>query len=86
MCIGKLFGFGKSSTPAAPKLPPPPPIPSPPPTPTPVESQTQAQDARTRRRRQLRSGLLSTIKTRGGGIFGRQAELSGSGAGNTVLG
>ena len=71
MCIGSLFKSPKVETPT---IPPPPPTPSPPPTPTPVDSQTQQADAATKRRKQLRSGLQSTIKTRG--IFGQGAELS----------
>lgn len=80
MCLGNLFG----KKPEAPQIPAPPPIPSPPPTPTPVASQTQAQDLATKRRRQLRSGLLSTIKT--GGVFGSGAELSSVGGGKNTLG
>lgn len=82
MCISKLF---KSPKPA--KMPPPPPAPSPPPTPTPVESQTQQQDLTTKRRRQLRSGLLSTMKQKGAGAFGKKPELASvTSTGKTTLG
>ena len=80
MCFSSLFKSPKVDTPAMPKAPTPAPIPSP--TPTRVESQSQIQDLQMRKKKQLRSGLLSTIK---GGIFGGGAELS-SGSGKSTLG
>ena len=81
MCLGSLFG----KKPKAPAMPAPPPVPSPPPTPTAIDSQTQQQDSAEKRKKQLRSGLASTIKTRGG-VFGSGAELASVGTGSKTLG
>lgn len=77
MCLSSLFKQPKIEMPAAPA-----PTPMPAPTPTKVESQSNLEDMNQRRKKQLRSGLLSTIK---GGVFGGGAELS-SGTGKSTLG
>lgn len=81
MCLSSLFKSPKVETPPMPVAPK---APSPPPTPTAVDSQTQQQDMAVKRRKQLRSGLLSTIKK--GGVFGSGAELSTVGSGKNTLG
>jgi hypothetical protein len=80
MCLSSLFKQPKIDTPSMPAAPTPTPMPAP--TPTKVESQANLEDMNQRRKKQLRSGLLSTIK---GGVFGSGAELS-SGTGKSTLG
>jgi hypothetical protein len=84
MCISSLFKQPKIETPAMPTPPPAVTQAAPPPVPTSVESQSQASDMAQKRKKQLRSGLLSTIKA--GGIFGSGSELGTSGGGKTTLG
>ena len=78
MCFSSLFKTPKIETPPVPQASAAvaaAPIPSP--TPTQVESQSTRTDIATKRKKQLRSGLLSTIKS--GGVFGSGAELGTSG-------
>lgn len=75
MCLSLLSKPPKFETP---QLPPPPPTPSPPPTPTAVDSQTQKQDANIRRRKQIRAGLLSTIKTNRFNAFAEPSQVGSS--------
>lgn len=77
MCFG-----GKPKEPPA---PPPPPAPAP--LPTAPEQSPVTTDERKRRRDLLRSGLASTIKTGGQGIFGKGSQLSATNTGlNKTLG
>jgi hypothetical protein len=74
MCLSSMFKQPKIETPAMPAAAP---TVVASPTPTSVASQTQLQDLEARKKKQLRSGLLSTMKS--GGIFGGGAELSSTG-------
>lgn len=74
------FGGGGSKAPDVPPPPPPAPVPT---ASEPTELAAQTNEQRANQTNQLKYGILSTIKTKAGGIAGTGADLVTAQAGGT---
>lgn len=74
------FGGGSPKTPDVPPPPPPAPVPT---ASEPTELAAQTNEQRANQTNQLKYGILSTIKTKAGGVAGAGADLVAAAAGGT---